>query len=112
LQLNIVPVDENGSPDLDWYPEDPKELIDQRLDFVVNIFKAVDLPQDLCRDVYVEYSFYLDQTKYRTDVMKGQDRNPEFKYAKHHTVNIVTKMLLDYLEKELMVFRVYAQANV
>lgn len=62
--------------------------------------------------MYVEYSFYLDQTNFRTETCLGNNRNPEFNYTKQHTVNIVTSMLVDYLEKELMRFRVYGFADV
>lgn len=70
------------------------------------------MPEDLCRDIYVEYSFYLDPTKYRTEVVKGNNRSPTIAYRKQHTVEIVTKMLVDYLEKDVMVFRVYGFADV
>jgi hypothetical protein len=33
-------------------------------------------------------------------------------YSRQHTVEIVTKMLVDYLEKDVMVFRVYGFADV
>jgi hypothetical protein len=69
LELNIVPVNYDGSEDLDFYPEEPSDLIDKRIDFVVQINRAIELPKNLCRDVYAEYSFYLDQTKYRTKVV-------------------------------------------
>jgi len=78
----------------------------------VQINKAIDLPEDLCRDVYVEYSFYLDPAKYRTEVSIGNNRSPEIDYKHKHTVEIVTKMLVDYLEQEVMVFRVYGFADV
>jgi hypothetical protein len=113
LELNITPVNPDGtSEELDFIPDEPTDLIDQRIDFVVEIIKAYDLPEDLCRDIYVEYSFYLDPTKYKTDVIEGKERSPMVSYKKHHTVEIVTKMLVDYLEKEVMVFRMYGFADV
>jgi hypothetical protein len=66
----------------------------------------------LCRDVYVEYQFYLDQTKYKTKVCTGKNRNQDIDYKHQHTVEIVTKMLVEYLEKDVMVFRVYGFADV
>ena len=70
------------------------------------------MPEDLCRDVYVEYQFYLDATKYKTEACSGMNRNPQFNYRHKHTVEIVTKMLVDYLEKDVMVFRVYGFADI
>lgn len=113
LELNITPVNPDGtSEDLDFIPDEPSDLIDQRIDFVVDIVKAYDLPEDLCRDIYVEYSFYLDPTKYKTGVIEGRERSPAINYKKQHTVEIVTKMLVEYLEKEVMVFRMYGFADV
>ena len=82
LELNILPVNPDGTEDLDFIPDEPSDLIDQRIDFVVQIDKAYELPEDLCRDIYVEYSFYLDPTKYRTQVCKGRIRSPEINYKR------------------------------
>lgn len=61
LDVNIIPVNPDGSADeLEFIPEEPTDLIDQRIDFTVQIDRASDLPEDLCRDVYCEYQFYLD----------------------------------------------------
>ena len=62
LEINIIPVDTDG---IGEYPEElisdePMDLIGNRLDFIVEISKATDLPPDFCRDVYCEYRFYLD----------------------------------------------------
>jgi hypothetical protein len=64
ISLNLVPVNPDGSGgdtgDLDFIPEDPTDLIDQRIDFIVQIDNITDLPEDMCRNVFVEYQFYLD----------------------------------------------------
>ena len=109
LDLDIIPVDPDGSEDLpdELIPNEPEDLIDQRLDFIVKIDGAKDLPQNFCRDIFAEYSFYLNDKTYRTEVVKGKNRNPEFNYAKQHTVDICTDNLVNYLKKECMVFKVY-----
>jgi len=113
LDVNIIPVNPDGTDEeLELIPDEPSDLIDQRIDFMVQIDKATDLPEDLCRDVYVEYQFYLDQTKYKSEVCKGKNRNPDINYKHKHTCEIVTKMLVEYLEKDVMVFRVYGFADV
>ena len=53
-------------------PDEPEELLDQRVDYVVNIRKALDLPQNFCRDTYVEYSLYLSDEMHKTVVVKGK----------------------------------------
>ena len=44
-------------------------LGEQRIDFLVEISKAFDLHPNFCRDVFVEYVFYLDSEKYQTPQM-------------------------------------------
>mmetsp|Transcript_1342 Transcript_1342/g.848 ORF Transcript_1342/g.848 Transcript_1342/m.848 type:complete len:167 (-) Transcript_1342:507-1007(-) len=82
LEVNIIPTDSNGDIDIpdELIPDEPKDLIGQRIDFQVHIIRAYDLPEDFCRDVYVEYSFYIDHTKYRTPVIGGKNRRPNFEF--------------------------------
>ena len=37
LDINIVPVNSKGSEELDFIPDEPSDLIDQRIDFIVKI---------------------------------------------------------------------------
>jgi hypothetical protein len=69
LEVNIIPVNFDGSEDLEFIPDEPNDLVDQRIDFVVQISRAIELPENFCKDVFAEYSFYLDPTKYRTTVV-------------------------------------------
>jgi len=63
LVVNIIPCDPSGTdePPDEIIPEVPEDLLNNRIDFVVQIEGAKDLPQNFCRDVYCEYSFYLDK---------------------------------------------------
>ena len=85
LEVNIIPVNPDGTgtgddEEVELIPDEPSDLIDQRIDFLVQIDKCLELPDDLCRDVYVEYQFYLDQTKYKTKVCTGKNRNQDIDY--------------------------------
>ena len=57
MDVNVVPTDESGwnDPPDDLIPEEPEELLNKRVDFVVMITSAIDLPKDFCTDVFVEY---------------------------------------------------------
>lgn len=74
LEVNIIPVDETGWGEIQdsQIPEKPEDLIDRRLDFVVTITKALDLPPNFCKDVFIEYSFYLDESPYQTPIIPGK----------------------------------------
>jgi hypothetical protein len=54
-------------------PDSPLELTGQRIDFIVNIVRAYDLPIDFCKDVFIEYTFYLDSEKYDTVKIVGKN---------------------------------------
>ena len=62
LEVNIEPVDEDGLSEIpdEMIPENPMELVNQRIDFNIIISKVSELPSNFCKDVYVEYTFYLN----------------------------------------------------
>ena len=66
LECNVIPVDPEGNEDLpeDDLPDQPEDLMDRRMDFVVHIEKASNLPTNFCKDVFVQYQLYLEETKY------------------------------------------------
>ena len=68
LEVNIIPVDMYGDSEIaeDNIPDEPEDLIGQRIDFVVEISRAVELPIDFCKDVFCEYTFFLGEEKYNT----------------------------------------------
>jgi len=110
VDVNIIPCDENGNEDLDdeSVPDDPMELLNNTLDFKVKIDRLMNLPENFCRNVYCEYTFYMDDHKYTTEVYEGKCTNPEIQYEKHHHVDCVTKFLIDYLKEDCLTIKVYA----
>ncbi len=102
LDINIVPVDQDGESDIpdDLIPDSPQELIGQRMDFIVQIQKATELPPDFCKDVFCEYTFFIGEEKYTTIQVKGKNQNPEFNYRFHHTVEYCSENFIQYLQKE------------
>jgi len=109
LEIDIVPTDESGDyePPEHLLTDDPKDLIGQRIDFIVEIKRASYLPDDCNRDTYVEYGFYLDEQKYKTELCPGKNANPEFSYKRHHTIDFVTENLLKHLMEGAICFKVY-----
>ncbi len=112
LLVNVIPTDRNGNREIppDSIPEKPADLsklegknegvVNSQLDFQVEIKEARDLPEVCCRDVFCEYKFYLDETKYTTGIVKGRSRNPVFNYSKQHTVSVVTENFVNYLTND------------
>lgn len=114
LLVNIIPVDENGSQDFadEDLPEEPEDLMNRPLNFVVEIEKAIQLPMDFCKDTYVEYQFYLDETKYKTPVVEGKNREPEFGYAQQHSQSVVTENFIKFCKKENVIFKLFGFPDV
>lgn len=100
LEMNIIPVCADGESELPDYmlPERPEDIIGQRLDFVVEISRAQNLPEDFCKDVFCEYTFFLGEEKFTTKTVPGKNSNPEFNFRKHHTVENCSEDFLLYLQ--------------
>lgn len=109
LNVNIIPVDQDGNEDLpdEMIPDEPEDLIGSRIDYVIKIEQAVDLPFNFCRDTFVEYQLYLNEEKFRTPSVKGNNRNPIFDYSNQHTQEYVTDGFIKYLKEDFLIFRVY-----
>lgn len=107
--MNVVPCDETGNEDLneDLLTDEPNDLINTALDFKVKISQLFNLPEDLCRDIYCEYQFYMEKETYQTEVCKGSNRSPIFNFEKQHHVECVTKYLVDYLLQNQLVIKIY-----
>ena len=108
LEVNILPTDETGweEPPEDLIPNQPEDLIGKRIDFVVIIERALDLPENFWRDVYCEYSFFLDDQVYSTPTIPNKHRSPVFDYRFHHSL-IVTENTIKYLKNNAIWLKVY-----
>ena len=114
LEVDVIPIDQDGSSEIneDDLPEMPEDLLNRRIDFLISIQKAKSLPGNFCKDVFVEYQLYLEDTKYRTAVVEGKNRNPEFNYQFHHTQELVTESFLSYIKDQVLTFRVLGFPDV
>ena len=108
LAVDVVPVTPEGSDEIPFedVPDAPEDLLNRRIDYLVCIRNAKDLPSNFCKDVFVEYSIYLEDEKHYTDVVEGKNRNPEFNFQKQHTQMVVTENFLKYVKDEVLTFRV------
>lgn len=82
------------------YIDDPvKDILGKRLDFLLKIENA-KLPQDFCRDTFVEYSLMKDDLQFetfRTKIITNKNPNPDYNYNKQHSYKKVSEKILDYL---------------
>ena len=114
LTMNVVPCEEDGNEDLneDMLSDDPMDLLNNTLDFKVKIDKIQGLPPDFCRNIYCEYEFYMDKTKYKSSISQGKNQNPVFNYEKQHHFDCVTKFLVDYLLEDKLTVRIYGNQDL
>ena len=70
------------------------------------------MPSNFCKDVFVQYQLYLEETKYQTNVVPGKHREPEFNYRRQHTQTVVTENFLKYIKNEVMAFKVFGFPDV
>lgn len=114
IELNIVPCDEEGNEDIDedLLSDEPMDLVNNTLDFKVKISKITNLPEDFCRNIFCEYEFYMDKTKYTTPVIPGKNMNPEINYEKQHHIDCVTKFLVDYLLEDKMTIKIFGNQEL
>lgn len=108
LEVNILPTDESGwdEPPEDLIPYQPEDLIGKRIDFAIIIEKAMDLPDNFCKDVYCEYSFFLEDQVFTTPVIPQKHRSPIFDYRYHHNL-MVTENTIKYLRNNAICFKVF-----
>lgn len=114
VDVNIIPCDPSGQdePAEELIPDEPEDLLNQSIDFIVDISKAEQLPKDFCKDVYCEYTFYLDETPFRTTTVKSKNQNPEFNYRRQHTVGCVTELMLKHLKNDCLVIKLFGYPDI
>merc|ERR1712154_359464 len=78
----------------------------------INIIRVTNLPENFCSSIYCEYSFYVNDEKFSTEVYPGKCANPEINYTRQHHVDCVTKFLIDYLAEDTLVIKVYGQQEL
>ena len=111
LAIKYYPCDASGEgePDDELLVEEPNELLGKEIHFRVEIDRAIDLPKDLCKNVFVTYQFKHEPgVIYSTEEHAGQDRNPAFNYKKVHNIDLITDYILEYFDSGNIPFKAYA----
>lgn len=101
LMCGYWPVNYDGSEDLpdELLVDEPDELLGKEIFFRVDIDSAAGLPNDTCKDCYVEYIFkHEPEMKYQTPQCSGKNANPKFDYKKQHRIDALSEYHLDYFK--------------
>ena len=71
----------DGEPADELLVDDPTELLNKEIFFKVKIDKAMNLPNDLCKNVFVTYIFkHEPEIVYRGPESEGKNPNPVFNF--------------------------------
>lgn len=89
----------DGEPDDELLVEEPQELLGKEIFFRVQIEKAANLPNDLCKDVFVTYIMkHEPDVIHRVPAFEGKTQNPVFNFKKVHRIDEVNDYLLEYFD--------------
>eukprot|EP01064_Diplonema_japonicum_P033974 TRINITY_DN6865_c0_g1_i1.p1 TRINITY_DN6865_c0_g1~~TRINITY_DN6865_c0_g1_i1.p1 ORF type:complete len:635 (+),score=135.89 TRINITY_DN6865_c0_g1_i1:103-2007(+) len=96
LMIKIYPVDAKGAP---VTSAPPSTLLGQRVDFVVHIISAANIPEDYSRKVYCKYVYkWAEKDTYKTNDSIGI--NPEFDFRKRFAFSKMNVGLVEYFRSD------------
>jgi hypothetical protein len=90
-------------------------MMGKPINFNLSIIYAMELPEDLANDVYIEYimpDWIGSQTSFRTEVVAGNHLNPNFNFVKLHKIKKVTDEIFAGLKEDQITFKVYGRENM
>ncbi len=68
MTIDVIPFNEDEA-EFEEVPDSPDELIGQPINYKVFINEAIDLPDNFCSNVYVEYTSYHDNITNKTKMV-------------------------------------------
>ncbi|OMJ71487.1 hypothetical protein SteCoe_30293 [Stentor coeruleus] len=105
LRMNIVPIDEDGQL-IDEGPDTHDELVNQLINFRVEIYEARNLPQTHSNNVYCEFHFPGLGIR-RTSIFPGFSEQPVFNWKEQFTNVLVDESLSRYMQTNKLAVCLY-----
>eukprot|EP01059_Diplonema_ambulator_P033735 TRINITY_DN7196_c0_g4_i2.p1 TRINITY_DN7196_c0_g4~~TRINITY_DN7196_c0_g4_i2.p1 ORF type:complete len:424 (+),score=164.20 TRINITY_DN7196_c0_g4_i2:318-1589(+) len=111
LVVNIYPVDHQGSADIEKKVAE-KDLLGQRVDFVVHVICAKGIPEEFNKTVYCQYLYkWAEKDKYKTQEVVN-DSEPEFDFKKRFAFSKMNQSLVEYFRSDsVIIFEVIGQTG-
>jgi hypothetical protein len=105
LVCDVIAHDDDNN-EYDEVPSDPFDLVGQPLNFNVYIKEAIDLPDNFCKGIQVEYICFIDNLTYKTKSIEDKTKNPFFEENFEHRIEYLTKEDIEHLinEKVIILF--------
>eukprot|EP01061_Rhynchopus_euleeides_P003360 TRINITY_DN12621_c0_g1_i1.p1 TRINITY_DN12621_c0_g1~~TRINITY_DN12621_c0_g1_i1.p1 ORF type:complete len:669 (+),score=241.09 TRINITY_DN12621_c0_g1_i1:224-2008(+) len=99
LKVKIYPVDAKGTPVTSNPVNSEKGLLGQRVDFVVHIISAANIPLDFSNTVYCKYVYkWAEKDAYKTNDANGTD--PMFDFRKRFAFSKMNVGLVEYFRSD------------
>ena len=114
IDIEIIPHDDKNN-EFDEVPESPYDLVGQNLLYKIKIIKVKNLNINFCKNLRIEYqSFYDKSINYTKIYNQNEEKNVEFDIGEEfeHKIEYLTKEDVEFLEKENIVFKIYASEDV
>ena len=111
--IDVIPHNKNGNLFEEIY-ENPFDLIGNSLYFTVYIKELIDLPENFCKGIQVEYSSFIDNINYKTKIYNENENNCNVKIEEkfEHCIEYLTKEDIEFLLRDKICFKIYAYEEV
>lgn len=106
LTCDVIAHDDDDN-EYDEVPSDPYDLVGQPLNFTVYVKEAVDVPENFCKNIQVEYNCFVDNLTHKTKEIEEKTKNPVFEERFEHRIEYLTKEDIDYLINEKVFLLLY-----
>ena len=112
VTIDVVPVDENGK-EFEEIPENPMDLVGENLQFYVHIKEVKDLPDNFCKGVQIEYTFF-DNQNYKTKIYNEDGKENSFNIDEkfEHKISYLNEEDVEFLNKDKICFKIYGYEKV
>ena len=87
------------------------DVIGKKLKVLIDLKKAVDIPEKLCHEVQCKYQWLdSDRTEFTTKIVDDKVRNPVFGYKTEHMIEI-DEDLISYMVENTLTIGVYGKTE-
>ena len=111
--IDVIPHNKDGNL-LDEIYENPFDLIGNSLYFTVYIKELIDLPENFCKGIQVEYSSFIDNVNYKTKIYNENNKSSNVKIEEkfEHYIEYLTKEDIEFLLRDKICFKIYAYEEI
>ena len=113
ITIDVIPIDENGNL-FEEIPENPMELVGEKLHYYVHIKEVRDLPENFCKGLQVEYTSFNDNYNYKTKIYNEEGKENSFTIDEkfEHKIAYLSEEDINFFQKDKICFKIYAYEEI